>query len=199
MCPLHDDNPYHPLGAETCLSCGFGEARDLHTPLSFPAALGKPPTFYWPQGITKCFLYWTSLIFACQASSPLLIIIIWFFLWESIFSFSQTMSVYQIAQLNQKLKSVVCWVSKSQLEVLWKLLGKRISFLWDWCIERTFWGHLMDTRADIGGNLNWETERKREDEKNWWHHLSPWMRMCLKLTCPWNFHLCKIIDTCYFD
>lgn len=85
------------------------------------------------------------------------------------------------------------------LGVLWKLLRKRISFLRDWCIERTFWGHLMDPRADIGGNLNWETERKREDEKNWWHHLSPWMRMCLKPTCPWNFHLCKIIDTCYFD
>lgn len=57
LCALHDADPHRPLDAEICLSCGLGEARDGHTPLRFPAALGKPPTFYWPQGVTKCFLY----------------------------------------------------------------------------------------------------------------------------------------------
>ena len=39
VCALHDVDPHRPLDAETCLSCGLGEAHDCHTPLSFPAAL----------------------------------------------------------------------------------------------------------------------------------------------------------------
>ena len=190
---LHSADPHCSLEAEKRLPFEFGEARDPHTPLCFPAALGKPPTFYWPQGVTRCFLYWTSLVFACQASNPLLMII--FFpplnpcMWGK--------HVYQTANWIRD-KNVFCWVSESQPGIFVETIGEKELF----SLGLLHWENFL---GPSHGYKNWHRrkselrEREKEMEKVLVTPFEPLDAVVSETNMPLKFSVMWDNWYCYFD